>query len=352
MGTALISVLILGLLVLIHELGHFFAAKLVGVRVLRLSIGFGPRLFHWTSGDTEYAVSLIPLGGYVKMAGEQQEERAHQPWEYLSKSTGARAGIIIAGPFMNWVLATVCLWTVFVIGYPELLPVVGEVKPGTPALAAGLQKGDRILAIDGQPLSTWEVMTKAISDAPERPVRLDVQRQGAVQAVTLTPKREAFTDPFGRERAVGRIGISPSGDFEFVKVSPAAAVGRTAHQEAEWLGQTLYSLWAMCTGRLSVRDSMTGPIGILHLTSDAVRMGIRPLLFFISLISLMLSLFNVFPVPVLDGGHLLFLLLEKLRGKPVSLSVQERAAQVSLAVLVLLVLVTCVNDVNRFWLGR
>ncbi len=352
MLSALISVIILGLLVLIHELGHFFVAKWSGVRILRLSIGFGPQLFTRTVGETEYTVSLIPLGGYVKMAGEQQEEITHKPWEYLSKPAGVRAGIIVAGPFMNWVLATVCLWTVFVIGYPDLLPIVGDVKPDMPAQAAGLQKGDRIVALDGAAVNTWDAMTKAISGAPERAVRLEIRRGDATQTITLTPKLEAFVDPFGKPQQVGRIGIAPSGEFEFRKVGPVTAIGRTIQQEAEWLSQTLYSLGAMCTGRLSMRDSMTGPIGILHLTSDAVRMGIRPLLFFVSLISLMLALFNLFPVPILDGGHLLFLALEKLRGKPVSLRIQERASQVSLALLMMLVLVTCINDVSRFWLGK
>ncbi len=352
MVSAVISVLILGLLILIHELGHFVAARWAGVRILRLSMGFGPRLFTRRRGHTEYALSLIPLGGYVKMAGEQQEERAHEPWEYLSKPLRVRAGIVFAGPLMNYALAALTLWVVFVIGYPELLPVVGEVKADMPASSAGLAEGDRIVAVNGQPVTTWEELTDLVSARADQRTTLRVQRGEAAREIVLTPKREDIVDPFGRPETVGRIGITPKGDFEIVKIGPLAAIGRSFEQQGEWIGQTFLALGSLVTGRVSMRDSMTGPIGILHLTSDAVKMGIRPVLYFVSLISLMLGIFNLFPIPILDGGHLLFIGMEGLRGRPVSSTVQERAAQVSLALLITLVLITCVNDVNRFWLNK
>ncbi|MBI3083681.1 MAG: site-2 protease family protein, partial [Candidatus Omnitrophica bacterium] len=146
---ALISLVILGLLVIVHELGHFLVARWSGVRILRFSIGFGPRLFTWTRGHTEYAISAIPLGGYVKMAGEQDATRTQEPWEYLSRPIRARARIIFAGPLVNYLVALISLWVVFIVGYPELLPVVGKVLEDTPAQAAGLQSGDRILSVDG-----------------------------------------------------------------------------------------------------------------------------------------------------------------------------------------------------------
>lgn len=360
MLSALISVSILGLLVLVHELGHFLVARWSGVRILRFSIGFGPKLLSWTRGQTEYALSAIPLGGYVKMAGEQRTEHSRAPWEYLSKPIGIRARIVFAGPFVNYLVALVSLWVVFLIGFPELLPEVGTVLDKTPAQAAGMQRGDRIQAVDGQPISTWDEMTKRIYAAPNQPLTFLVERAGISLTLTMTPTPKAITDPFGRPKTVGMIGIAPSGTFHATRVGPVAAIGRSVAQHNEWIGQTLLALWSILRGRLSMRESMTGPIGIVFLTSEAVRMGIAPLLFLVSLFSLSLALFNLFPIPILDGGHLLFLAIEKLRGRPVSAIIQERSVQVGFALLLAFVLIVCINDVNRFglveklfgWLNR
>ena len=360
MVAALASVLLLGVLILVHELGHFVVARWCGVRIVRFSIGFGRKIVGWTRGGTEYWLSWIPLGGYVKMAGEQHGERTQAPDEYLSKPVGTRAAIVAAGPFVNYLVALVSLWTVFVVGYPELLPEVGRVLEDMPASAAGLQEGDRILAVDGTSVPTWEAMTELIHASAGKPMRLRVARADAEVDVTLTPTRKDITDPFGRPKSVGLIGIGPSGAFETFHVGPIEAIGRTVHQHNEWVGQTLLALWSMATGRISVRESVTGPIGLLVLTSEAASMGIGPLLYLIALFSLSLAIFNVFPIPILDGGHLFFLLLEKLRGSPVSLNIQERAAQVSFVLLMTMVLFVCVNDVSRFgivdrvmeWMGR
>ncbi len=344
----LLSILVLGLLVIVHEFGHLVVARASGVRILRFSMGFGPRLFTWRRGETEYALSAIPLGGYVKMAGEQQVEQTYQPWEYLSKPIATRARIVAAGPVVNYLVAAVTLWVVFLIGYPEMLPVVGKTLPEMPALAAGLQSGDRVTAIDGRPVDTWDAMSQIIAESANRQITLLVDRGGSAQRVALTPTEKASTDRLGRRRTIGMIGIEPKGEFRAVRVGPVEAVGRTAAQLNEWTLQTLTALGSMATGRLSMRDSVTGPIGIVYLTSEAIRIGIVPVLFLISLFSLSLAIFNLFPIPILDGGHLLFLLLEKLRGRPVSINIQERSAQVSLILLVALVVTTCVNDLSRY----
>jgi regulator of sigma E protease len=348
MFSALISVFVLGWLVFVHELGHFLVARAAGVRVLRFSLGFGPKLLTFRRGHTEYTLSAIPFGGYVKMAGEQRAQLSHQPWEFLSRSIGTRARIIIAGPLVNYVVAVIGIWAMFMIGFPELEPVIGRLIEELPAQAAGMQIGDRVLAVDGQPVRTWEEMTARIHAAPGRALALRIERAGALQTLTVTPQAKTITDPFGRPQHVGLIGISPSGAFTSQPVGPVAAVGRAVKLHNEWVAQTFLGLWSMVAGRLSVKESVTGPIGILVITSEAARHGVAPLLYFVSLMSLSLAIFNVFPLPILDGGHLFFLLLEKLRGNPVSVKVQERAAQVSLALLVALVLVICVNDLDRF----
>ena len=346
----LISLGLLGFLVMVHEWGHMIVARYSGVRILKFSVGFGPRLFSWTRGHTEYALSLIPLGGYVKMAGEQQAERAQQPWEFLSKSIGTRAKVIFAGPCVNYLVGFLALWVVFVMGYPELLPVVGQTSEDMPARAVGLQEGDRIRAIDGVAVGTWDEMSENISKAADRPLILLVDREGTSRRVAVTPTAKEITDPLGHRRTVGLIGIQPKGEFTSVRFGPIAAVGRTIAQQWEWVMQTFQALGSMLTGRLSMRDSMAGPIGIVMLTSEAIKVGIVPMLFVGSLLSTSLAIFNLFPLPILDGGHLLFLALEKLRGRPVSINIQERAAQVSFLVLMTFILMVCINDVNRFGL--
>ncbi len=350
MLSTLISVLFLGFLVIVHEFGHFLVARWAGVRVLRFSVGFGPRLLTWKWRQTEYAVSAIPLGGYVKMAGEQRAEGTGKPWEYYTKPVGTRAAIIFAGPFVNYLVAFLSLWLVFVIGYPELLPDVGKVLDDMPAKAAGLQVGDRIRSIDGRAVRTWDDLTRIIYESAGRPLVLRIERGGEASDVPVTPQAKEITDPFGRRRTIGLIGVAPSGAFEPFRVGPADAFGRALRQQGEATVQTLTALWSMATGRLALRDSVTGPIGLIYLTSEAMRMGWAPLLFLISLLSLSLAIFNLLPIPILDGGHLLFLGLEKLLGRPVSLTVQERSAQVSFVLLIALILVICVNDLNRFGL--
>jgi regulator of sigma E protease len=350
MFAALISLLILGVLVIVHEAGHLVVARWAGVRILRFSVGFGPRLWTFKRGHTEYAISAIPLGGYVKMSGEQRAEHAHKPYDYLSKPPGARALIIFAGPFVNYLVAFLSLWTVYVIGYPELLPAVGKIVDGMPAQAAGIAVGDHILAVNNAQVRTWEELTTAVYASPDRPITLRIERQGEERTVRLTPDAKDITDPLGRRKTIGLIGVGPSGEFRPYKLGPVEAFGRAFRQQIQWTEETFAAMGSLLTGRLALRDSVTGPIGLVYLTSDAVKLGVAPVLFLASLFSLSLGIFNLFPIPILDGGHLFFLLVEKLRGKAVSIRIQERAAQVSFVLLMTLVLVISFNDLNRFGL--
>lgn len=343
----LLAIFVLGLLVMVHELGHFVVAKRCGVRVVRFSIGFGPVLSRWQRGETEYVLSLLPLGGYVKMAGEQRDEQSNDPREFLSKPAGVRAWIIAAGPLVNYAVSILSLWTVLVIGYPELLPTVGRLVDDMPAKTSGLRIGDRITAINGDPIATWDELTKVIHDSAGQALQLQFDREGRPLSLAVTPAAKEQIDPFGRRRTVGLLGISPTGAFDTYRLSPVAAVKETAVKQREWISQMGLSLWSMITGRVPMQESLTGPIGIVYMTSEAVRMGFGALLYLVSIFSLSLAVFNFFPIPILDGGHLLFLLLEKLRRRPVSLRIQEKAMQVSMALLMAMVVVVCANDLNR-----
>jgi len=346
----LISLFVIGLLILVHELGHFLVARKAGVRIMRFSIGFGPSVFRWRRGQTEYVLSALPLGGYVRMAGEHRAELKHAPWEFLSQPPGIRARIILAGPGVNYLVSIATLWLVLVIGYPELLPTVGRLIEGMPAKEAGIQVGDRILSVSGVSVRTWNELTRIVHRTPNQSLSFEVERAGQTLMIPVTPAPKAITDPFGRSRTIGLVGIGPSGAFETYRVSPLEAIGKTATKQLEWMGQIGLSLWALVTGRVSMQESLTGPIGIIYMTSEAARMGLGPLLYLVSIFSLSLALFNLFPIPVLDGGHLVFLAIEKIRGIPVSGSVQEKMTQLSLTVLVALVVLVCVSDVYRFGL--
>ncbi len=342
-GIWLIVLCVFGFLVLVHEVGHFLIARRMGVRILRFSIGFGPKIVGWCRGDTEYWLSWVPLGGYVKMAGEQRTDQPPQPGDYQEKSVGKRAIIVAAGPAVNYLVAWIVLWVFFMIGYPGVLPVVGEVTDGMPAQEAGLLTGDRILAIDARAVRTWDQMTAIIRKSPERAIQLRLKRNGRVLMLPIVPISEPVTGTKATVKTIGLIGIG-AGSY---RAGPVEALGLSITTICDWTIQTLTSLVALVTRQMSMRETVTGPIGILHLTSEAARVGLGPLLYLTSLFSLSLAIFNVFPIPILDGGHLLFLAIEKLRGKPVSPTVQERAAMVSLAVLVSFVLMVSINDLQR-----
>ncbi len=349
MINVLIFLAVLSLLILIHEWGHFIVARRSGVRVLRFSMGFGPIVWRHRCGGTEYVLSAIPLGGYVKMAGETPEdESAGQPDEFLAQPMGVRARIIAAGPVLNYVLALVAFILVFWLGNPTLEPVVGKVLEGTPAQRAGVQSKDRILAINDRPVASWEEMTDLVRHKTTGAVTVQVERAGRRLAYVILPEVKARTDVFGRVRQTRLLGIGPAGDVKLVRAGFWAAIGKGARHTLELTGLTCYSLWALLTGGVSMQESVTGPIGIFFITTDAVRLGAVYLIQIIGVLSLSLAIFNFLPIPVLDGGHLFFLVCEKLRGRPVRPVIQERATQTGMAVLLVFVLFVCYNDIARY----
>ncbi len=337
-----------GLLILVHEFGHFVVAKMAGVRVLKFSIGFGPTMLRFSLGETEYVIACLPLGGFVKMAGEQQEAATPQPGDYVAKPIWVRSLIVLAGPFVNYISAVLLLWVFLMRGYPGLLPVVGTVAPAMPAISAGIQAGDQVVGVNGKNVRTWDEMTAVIHRSPGQPVELDIERADTRLHVSVTPKAEQVEVRKGVMESIGLIGIGAGAR----SLSAIEALGISFNMQGYWAKQTMQALGALVTGKRKIKDSMTGPLGIMYLTSEAVSMGLAPLLLLLSLFSLSLAIFNCFPMPILDGGHLLFLFLEKVRGRPVSIVVQERAAMVGLVLLVSLALVVSVNDLNRFWLNR
>lgn len=298
--------------VMIHELGHFLVCRLLGVRVERFAIGFGKELFGFDWKGTRWSFCILPLvGGYVKPAGEEIEESTGAPDEFFGQSWYRRIAIAVAGPAMNYFLAFVCFfWLMFYWGRPQAStqPIVGEVVAGFPAQAAGLQKGDRILAINGREITAWEEMAKEIHNHPEKPLDIRFQRKidvGSIEKIiALVPKKDS-------QRGIGLIGISP-----MIELKPEGFVDSLKSawdQTVFWTEMTLKYLRDSILQRKS--PELAGPIGIVSIIAKVAREGFQELVSLVALLSLSLGLFNFFPIPLLDGGHIFLFLLEGISGR-------------------------------------
>lgn len=343
--------LTLSLIILVHEWGHFVVARWIGVKVERFSFGFGPRLLTWTRKGTEYALSLLPFGGYVKLAGESPEAGGPvHPWEYRGRSIGERMLIVLAGPAINYLLGFLLFILVFTAGFPVPTARIGRVLEGYPAAQAGLAPGDRILSINGRTVGTWEEMTQLIQSQTDS-ITLQIQRGKETLSRTVQPKVLERRTLFGGIIRRGMVGVVPSEEVQLQRYALPQAILRAGSQVWILTWVTLQSLLNIVTGTLSLKESFTGPIGIFYITSSVAQQGIVALLHLIAVLSTSIGFFNFLPIPVLDGGHLAFLSAEKLRGKPVPLQTQEAMTRVGLGLLLLLLAVVTYNDLLRFDIG-
>ncbi|MBU1043011.1 MAG: RIP metalloprotease RseP [Candidatus Omnitrophica bacterium] len=344
-------VFVLGALVFVHEFGHFIVAKLVKVRVDVFSLGFGKTLWSFKKGDTEYRISMIPLGGYVKPAGENpEEERKGEPWEFLSKTPGERAAIIAAGPLFNYICAFLLLIMVYFSGVPNLTSTIGMVKENYPAATAGLKANDKIISVDGKQVKYWDELSAAIhAKTEEVPVEIQVQRLNEIFSISLIPQVETVKTLLGEDKKIALIGIGPSDDVEVIKYGFIGSISEAAKQVVFRTKMIFFALYQMICGKISPRE-MAGPVGIFQITGRAAQLGFIYLLDLMALLSINLAIINLFPIPVLDGGHLLFLAWEKIRGKQASLKVQEIATRIGFSMLMLLMVLVLFNDLNRIGL--
>lgn len=350
MITVLATVIVLGVLVFVHEFGHFLLAKLFGVRVEAFSLGFPPKVLHKQIGETDYRLSVIPLGGYVKLFGENPKDEVPPELESVSFSHHPlwhRFLIVLAGPAFNLMFAALALFLVFTFsGIPYLTSEIGGVKEGSPAAQAGLQKGDRILSVEGQSVSRWDALSLKIRQTGERPLTLSVRRGDRDFQVQLTPQRMETSDIFGGTVSAVIIGVS-SGDLPAVEhVSPMRALrlGVVYTGRLTWL--TVESLYKLVTREVPLK-SMGGPILIAQVAGKQAEMGASYLVQFMAALSVNLFLLNLLPVPVLDGGHLFFFILEAIRGKPLPLQHREVAQGVGLMLLLALMILVFYQDILR-----
>ena len=334
---------------MVHELGHFMVAKRLGVRVEKFSFGFGPKIFSVKKGDTEYLLSLVPLGGYVKMSGDEPgESLKNEKWEFLSRSIFDRFKIIIAGPLLNYVLAFLIFSIIFMYGSPTLPAEVGGLLNNYPAKAQGIVEGDKILAIDGKPVKFWEDMTEIIHKHVNGPMKLSIDRHGTMLEKEVMPVVRQTRDIFGNEVKIALIGISPSQKIEKIKYPFLASFYMGGKKLLDLTCLTYKALWSIFTGRLSFKESVTGPIGIFIITEQTAKMGLLYLFHLLGILSASLAIFNVLPFPVLDGGHILFLIVEKVRGKPLSSRAQEMIANIGVSALIVLTIFIFYSDIVKF----
>jgi regulator of sigma E protease len=336
-------------LIFAHELGHFLMAKRAGVGVLKFSLGFGPRIIGRKIGETEYLLSLIPLGGYVKLLGESpgeelpEEEAARS---FLKQSVWKRIAIVAAGPVFNLLLALVIFTVVNMIGLPVLTPEIGSVQPDSAATEAGLKAGDRITAIDGQEVTKWDEISKIVTAGKGKPIGLTVRRDAADLKLTVTPRAMKTRNLFGEEIESFKIGISPSQQTIIERRNPFSAAVEAVRQTWVVSKLTLLSIYKMFQGVVSPK-TLGGPILIAQIAGTQAREGVVSFILFMALLSINLAILNLLPIPVLDGGHLLFYGIEALTGREINIRWREMAQQVGFVLLILLMIFVFMMDIER-----
>ncbi len=342
-------IILLGVLIFVHELGHFLAAKRAGVGVEKFSLGFGPKLFGKKIGETEYLLSLIPLGGYVKLAGESEGEipPGGEASHYFNKrSVYVRFAIVAAGPLFNLLLAVLIFSAVGMIGLPVLTAKIGGFTEISPANEAGIRQGDIVLAIDGREVSRWDRMAEIIRKSGGKELALSVLRGEERREITIKPRAIIGKNIFGEEMETYVIGITPAPDTVVERANPVAAVYRGFVQTWNMTKLTVLTVVKMVQGIVSPK-TLGGPILIAQIAGSQVKEGLIPFILFMAVLSINLAILNLLPVPVLDGGHLLFFLIEMIRGREIGIKWRERAQQVGLALIVMLMLFVIFMDIER-----
>ncbi|WP_127753064.1 MULTISPECIES: RIP metalloprotease RseP [unclassified Devosia] len=351
---------VLTVIVFVHEMGHYLVARWNGVAVDAFSIGFGPELIGWNDrAGTRWRISAIPLGGYVKFTGDMnvasvpdpealaQVDPALAPHLFQNKNVWQRIAVVAAGPVANILLTFLILYALL-LGYGRytIPPVITEVIAGSVAESAGLQAGDVITGVDGYAVRGFEDFQRFVATSPERQVTLEIERNGAPQSLVLVPEAVDVQDRFGNNQRIGRIGVSR--DVEQTEVTlyrpgPVEAIGMTFEEIRFIIQRTGAFLGDFFVGRGDV-EQLGGPVKVAKVSGEVATLGIIPLINLMALLSLNIGVFNLLPIPMLDGGHLLYYLVEAVRGRPLSIKVQEIGFRFGFALVVALMVFTLFND--------
>ena len=352
---------VLSVVVFFHELGHFLVARFCGVRVLTFSIGFGPELmgFHDRHG-TRWKLAAIPLGGYVKFFGDENAGSIPDAPRLQTMNAGERAlsfhfqpvlkraAIVVAGPLANFLLAIVIFAAIFMVyGKQTMSARVDAIQADSAAATAGFEAGDIVLAIDGQKIDNFADMQRIVSDSAGRTLTVQIDRNGSQLTLKATPTLKEVKDNFGNVHRIGILGISRSmapGDVKFEAVSPAQGIWLGAQETWFVVDRTLSYIGGVIVGR-EAADQLGGPIRIAQISGQVATIGFAALIHLAAVLSVSIGLLNLFPIPLLDGGHRLFYAIEAVRGRPLSERAQEVGFRIGLAIVVMLMIFATFNDI-------
>ena len=352
---------VLTIVVFFHELGHFLVARWCGIKVLVFSIGFGPEIIgFYDRYGTRWKIAAVPLGGYVKFFGDDNAasvpdhaaaavmSEAEKKDSFIHKPVGSRAAVVAAGPIANFILAIAIFAGIFmIVGKQTTSARVDTVQPGSAAMAAGFKPGDLVLAINGTKIDSFSEMQRIVSISAGEPLNVEIDRGGVHQTLKATPELKELKDNFGNVHRLGVLGISRSmapGDVKTEKVGPLSAVVMGAQETWFVVDRTLSYIGGVFTGR-EAADQLGGPIRIAQVSGQVATAGIVALLHLTAVLSVSIGLLNLFPIPLLDGGHLLFYGIEAVRGRPLSERAQEVGFRIGLAIVVMLMIFATFNDI-------
>ncbi|HZD91564.1 MAG TPA: RIP metalloprotease RseP [Pseudolabrys sp.] len=351
---------VLTIVVFFHELGHFLVARLCGIKVLSFSLGFGPEIAGFNDRHgTRWKLSAIPLGGYVKFLGDEDPaSRPDQDAAAMSEEdkkvsfhyqpVASRAAVVVAGPLANFVLAIAIFAGIFmIVGKQTTTARVDQVQSNSAAAAAGFKPGDLVVAIGGSKIDSFTAMQRIVSVSAGEPLTIQVERGGKLVTLHATPQLRQLKDRFGNEHTLGVLGISRSmkpGDIKTDKMGPLTAVGAGAKETWFVIDRTLSYIGGVFAGR-EAADQLGGPIRIAQVSGEVASIGFTALIHLAAVLSISIGLLNLFPIPLLDGGHLLFYGIEAARGRPLSDRAQEVGFRIGLAIVVMLMIFATFNDI-------
>lgn len=362
LGYIMPFLLVLTLLVFVHEMGHYLIGRWSGIRILTFAVGFGPELAGYTDKHgTRWKICAIPLGGYVKFFGDEdaastpdyerlaQYSEADRDRTFLGAKLWKRAATVAAGPIANFLLAIAIFAVLFSIyGKPVADPVVAEVKENSAAASAGVKPGDLLVSIDGNTVSTFDDVRRYVSVRPEMPITIQVKRDEQMLDLTMVPQRTEITDQFGNKMELGIIGIltnQEAGNFRLETFGPLEAVGQGIIESWHIVTGTFDYLANLVTGRMNA-DQLGGPIRVAQASGQMATIGVAAVLQLAAVLSVSIGLLNLMPVPVLDGGHLMFYAVEAVRGKPVGPGAQDIAFRIGFAMILMLMVFATWNDIS------